>query len=258
MIRLKLARAHAALGSKAEARAMSAAISDVSTDAVDETWAQATASRAADMPLAEARKEFERLDQAFLGNTDSLGNQFSSLILLAQMHDVHFAAGELRASIEDRLLTTYNKLPPELRLKAGAMLVDNCLEHGDEAAAKKLVEAMMEVYRSATWSPRYGIPQLAKIIQKRVAVGDVDRARAELTKLQEQYYAQREQIANMWRAETLRPVAITWHRLGDADQAMGLLEIALEEGMENPNARPRCFDLVETCADMARERMQTE
>jgi len=55
----------------------------------------------------------------------------------------------------------------------------------------------------------------------------------------------------MFRAGALRPVAEAYHALGDAKTALAIYRIAVDDGAENPNARPRAEDLTETCISMA-------
>jgi hypothetical protein len=44
--------------------------------------------------------------------------------------------------------------------------------------------------------------------------------------------------------------------MGDVALAEGLLAQAIEEGMENPNSRPRCDDLVDTLVALAKRRIE--
>ena len=53
------------------------------------------------------------------------------------------------------------------------------------------------------------------------------------------------------RAAALRPIAEGYARLGDRDRALELYKRAVEEGVANPNSRPRANDLAATCASLA-------
>jgi hypothetical protein len=54
-------------------------------------------------------------------------------------------------------------------------------------------------------------------------------------------------IVDIDRADVLRAVARAWDDLGQGDEVQRVLLQALEAGATNPNARPRCDDLVATC-----------
>ena len=96
------------------------------------------------------------------------------------------------------------------------------------------------------------MPQVARMIELAHRLGQTDRARAEAEAALAAYQDQRDGIVNIYRAETLRPLALAWFALGDRERGEGLFALALEEGMENPNSRPRCDDFVDACVDLAR------
>lgn len=252
-IRIKMVRAYEEMGKNDEARKVGAQIVDGSADSVNEQWASAIADRARTMSKAVAIHEIESKDRAFIANTESLGNQNASLVLLARLHGVHFDEPEVRGPIEQRVLNTYTKVPPEIRLGAAAIVIENCIEHGDQQAARKLIGEALELIDSLTWRPRNRIPQVTRFVTLRAKAGDIDRARLELDALLQEYHEKtRDELQDMHRCEVLREIALVWHVLGETEQAVELLSQAIEEGMENPNARPRCFDFVETCAAMAK------
>lgn len=58
-------------------------------------------------------------------------------------------------------------------------------------------------------------------------------------------------MANIYHAEAIRPMAEAYHAMGDTESALDIYRQAIEEGMENPNSRPRAEDLSETCLSMA-------
>jgi hypothetical protein len=85
----------------------------------------------------------------------------------------------------------------------------------------------------------------------RYLVGDEDAARRQLDGALEFYRANEEKIVNIYRAESLHPVAEAYLAMGDRARAMSVYRLAVEAGVANPNSRPRAIDLAATCCSMA-------
>ena len=90
-----------------------------------------------------------------------------------------------------------------------------------------------------------------KIIEMRWRAGDESRARVDAEDLRRRYETQRERIVNIYRAEALHPLAEAYETMGDRITALAVYRRALEEGVVNPNSRPRAEDLAATCCSMA-------
>lgn len=249
LVRLKVGRALAALGDQAEAAKLGP-IDVTSTHAVDSSWASTAAERVASMTLEQAKAELAEIDLHFAAM--SLGQQQTVLATLARLHGASFADAALRQDCEVRVAQYWTKMPPALRLDALATMVENhaAARRGDEARA--LLPAMREIVAGHQWRAEDRLPQVARLIELTAATGDVERARHEAERELEGWHAERDGIVDIWRAGALRPLALAWFAIGDADKAQDLLALVLEEGMENPNARPRCNDLVATCVALAR------
>ncbi|HEU4420792.1 MAG TPA: hypothetical protein VFT55_17775, partial [Planctomycetota bacterium] len=106
------------------------------------------------------------------------------------------------------------------------------------------------------WRPADHVPVLARLCELRGRAGEVDQARADAEAAMAIYQRERDGIVDIDRAETIRPLAIAWHALGEVTTADGLLALALEEAIENPNSRPRADDFVDTAVAMARNRIE--
>lgn len=246
---IKIARALATLGEHDEAQKVLAKVSPSSSGAVDESWTGTMAERIAAMSLADAEQELLRITDTFLSQV--MGEQYTSLMLLSGMHGQFFENKEMRATTEERLFVRFNKLPTTLRLDAMAPLVGHYVAHKDLEGARDVIVKMTDLMGQFKFRTEDRIPQLARIIELRVACGDEERARAEMQAALQDYNDNREEIVNIYRCETLRPLALAWHAMGESAQANDLIALALEEALENPNSRPRCDDLVETCVAMA-------
>jgi hypothetical protein len=248
-IRLKVARALTALGDVEGAAKASGAIEQESTHAVDGGWASTAAARVAALPPERAGAEFAAIDQGFA--TMSLGQQATAMALLARLHERFFADAALRRSCEERVAVTWNKTMPTLRLDALATMARTNHAQGDGARAAELLAGMREIVVGHRWRSEDRMPQQARLIELAHLLGQTDRAKAEAEAALKAYHEEREQIVSIYRAETLRPLAFAWYALGDRDRGADLLAQSVEEGMENPNSRPRCDDLVDACAQMA-------
>ncbi len=245
LIALKIARVHGTLGDDAAAAKAAAGIDANSTHAVDGTFAATAEDRLRRMDRAAAAAEFAAIDAGFA--TMTLGQQNTALGLLARLHEQFFADRDLRTACEQRVAVTWAKLLPGLRLDALARMVRSNLAHGEPAAAKALVATMRELVEAHRWRAEDRLPQVSRLIELTFAVGDVDRAKAAANEALAAWHQEREGIVDIFRAETLRPLAIACFAIGERGKGEELLALVLEEGMENPNSRPRCDDLVETC-----------
>lgn len=249
-VHVKVARALATLGQHDQAKQMLAKVATESAGAVDDDWALTMSSRIDKMEIADARRELDGITATFLNQ--SLGDQFTSLMLISGMHGRFFADEGLRKEFEERLFERFEKLPTKLRLDAMAPLVGHYVEHKDVPGSLEVIRKMSELMAKFSWRTEERLPQLARFAELRVLSGDVARARVELERAMVDYHESRDELIDIYRCETLRPVALAYHALGDRQRANDLLALALEEGMHNPNSRPRCDDLVETCVAMAK------
>jgi hypothetical protein len=104
---------------------------------------------------------------------------------------------------------------------------------------------------SGRWMPDDKVTLLGRTARVRGLAGDTERARAAADAAMELFGAERQKIVNIDRAAALRPVAEAYQAIGDAAAALGVYKKAVEEGVENPNSRPRAQDLSATCCSMA-------
>lgn len=253
-VRIKIARALATLGDDDSAQSELAMVSPASSGAVDSGWTHTMAERVSSMTLAEAKAELTRITDLFPAQV--LGDQYSSLMLLSGMHGQFFGDKKLRSAIEKLLFVTFQKLPTNLRLDAMAPLVEHYVENGDGDSGRDVILKMTNLMSQFSFRTEERLPQLARIAQLRNTCGDTGRAEVELVAALKDYHDHRDEVVNIYRCETLRPVALAWHALGNTSQADDLIALALEESLENPNSRPRCDDLVETCIALAEHQLK--
>ena len=249
LLALKIARAWAALGDAERAAKASRGIDPTSANAVDEQWASAVAERADLIPVDQAGDELAKLDATFADM--SLGQQASAGALLVRLHERCFADAVLRAEFEKRPVTLWNKLVPQVRLDLVARMLRTNHKHGEKARAAELLAVVRDGVASHQWRAEDELPWRARLCELTFEVGDAERAKADAVLALGRYHELRSGIVNIYRAKTLRPLMLAQFRLGDRTGATDLLALVLEEGMENPNSRPRCDDLVDTCVALA-------
>jgi hypothetical protein len=101
------------------------------------------------------------------------------------------------------------------------------------------------------WLPEQRIPVASKLAALRHRAGDKEEARKEADAELAKYNTEREQIVDIYRAGALRPLAEAYVTMGAQTEARAVYMRALEEGVHNPNSRPRAMDLASTCCSMA-------
>src|SRR5262249_52432360 len=91
----------------------------------------------------------------------------------------------------------------------------------------------------------------ANLAELRYRAGDEKNARGEADRALLFFDTARVQIVNIWRAGALRAVAEAYRTMGDKAATLKVYKRAVEEGVGNPNSRPRAEDLGERSCSMA-------
>jgi hypothetical protein len=114
------------------------------------------------------------------------------------------------------------------------------------------------LFSATAWSTEDRIRFRAELAGLRHRAGDRARARAEAAAALLAYEVSRDEIVDVFRAETMIPLAVAFSALEDAPAALALYRRALEESQINPNSRPRCDDLVAICVSLAVESLEPD
>lgn len=169
----------------------------------------------------------------------------------ARLFDRVYADAGRRRAVEERIRASWNGMPGFIRLDLLMELAQSAIVQSDRVKAMELIQEAWTIVDSARWQPTIEIPVRAKLAELRFRAGDPTKANEEAKAALDLFDAKREQIANIYRAQTLRPIAEAYQEMGQADAACGLYRLAVEAGVENPNSRPRAEDLAATCCSMA-------
>lgn len=182
------------------------------------------------------------------GNLELVVYTFESVVeLIERFYEDPARRKRLVATIEEH----WDALPVGERVDLTIRLADVSLEHGDEERALELLGDAEDAVAGQRWSARAAIPLVARLAAMRHGAGDKAGARAGLREALIAYDEARPELTDIWRAETLRPIAEGYLTVGDVEQARAIYARALEEGNGNPNVKPRAEDLSATCCSMA-------
>jgi hypothetical protein len=240
-IRARIAKTHIWLGQE-EAAAPFAAV-------VDSEAGQIAAVQAMHVEAAAFDEHAKTLDAVLA--TGTFEQVRGTLEAYARLYDRFFEDAPRRTQIVERLRTSSQKLPVQVRIELWTELVESALDHGDRGQALELVEEAQQLLAGATWTAMDQVSLAARLAGLRHRAGDETRARAEAMAAKALFDAERTKITDVFRAETLLPLAEAYVAMDDRPAALLIYAQALEEAVLNPNSRPRVEDLVALCCSLA-------
>jgi hypothetical protein len=182
------------------------------------------------------------------GTFDQVRNALSAC---AQLYGRFYADKTLRSRCEDLIKASWEKLPILVRIELLMELAGFALDHGDQGSALELVGEARGIAQSVQWIPEDEIALQARLAELRYRAGDASAARSEADGALAKFEAERDKIVDIYRAGALRALAETYLSMGDTQVALEVYGRAVEEGVANPNSRPRAQDLSATCLSMA-------
>jgi len=189
------------------------------------------------------------------GNFDIVEN---ALKACANLFNRFYDDAGRRLLAEEKIKTSWGKLPIFKRVELLTELAWFALDHTDQAKALELVNEAQLLMDGAQWRPEHSIPMISELVKMRFRAGDMQKARTDADGLLALFDSQRDKIVNIYRAGALRPLAEAYQSMGDTDAALAVYKRAVEEGVENPNSRPRAEDLSATCCSMALHSMEPD
>ncbi len=169
------------------------------------------------------------------------------------LFDLFYTDTDRRSKIENKMKNTWEDIPGFIRIELVIDLIESALDHSDNGKALALVNeatTMLEKY-DWTFALEKKISMASKLAELRYQAGDKEHALAKANEILALYQKRGKRIVNIWRAGALRPLAEAYRSMGKRKQALNVYALALEEGVKNPNSRPRAEDLSATCASMA-------
>ncbi|MGE4488722.1 MAG: hypothetical protein AB7E95_04150 [Kiritimatiellales bacterium] len=241
-IKAKIAQTHLLMGQTETAAKFSNNLEPSESGKAEKT--EAMLSREDDFSV-----QTNQLDGLILSeNFDLVKN---ALYALAQLFDRFYGNADQRMTIEEKIKSSWDTLPYAIRIDLWFVLTEISLKHADSSKALGLVEETEALMSSVTWPVEYQIPLKARLTGLRFRAGDTNTAHSSLTDLQIFYQEHQSDIINIYKAETLIPVAEAFQVMRDSFQAVDIYRQAVEASVENPNSRPQAEDLSAICLSMA-------
>jgi hypothetical protein len=240
-VRVRIARTYLLLGQPDEASRFQENLEiSEAEDAVD--------AQAALIPADELDGHIASLDA--LIESESFEHIVYALSTYVQLFDRFYDDVERREQFAERVLQR-GKVAREKRLELMMGLANAALEHDDSGAARGILDSAYGVLEDAAWNAESKIPLMARLAELRFRAGEEVAARELANCASQLFLGQYETIIDMYRGAVLRPLAEAFEALGDRASALTTYALAVEEGVKNPNSRPRSIDLAETCCSLA-------
>lgn len=246
-IKTRVAQTYILLGKPEEAQALNQGLVDSETGKVESTQAKSTTEKSFD----ERVKQFDALIAT--GNFDIVRN---GLMAYARLYGEFYSDPDKRSMIEQKIKSAWGKIPYNIRIEMLSILAEGALKHDDKAQALSFVDEAKEFLDSDRWRPEHKVKLMAIVIKLRHRAGATDQALEEAQTMEKYYQDERERIINIYRAGALRPLAEAYHTIGQPAKALEIYRMAVDAGVENPNARPQAEDLASTCASIARQGLE--
>lgn len=239
----KIAKSHAWLGEYEKASELEAGVADSESGRVAQV-------RAARCSTETFESQIKTLDA--LVDSDNFDIVRNALRVHVELFDRFYENAGRRTVVEDRIKTAWAPIPIFLRIEILMDLADLALKHSDKSKALELVQEATDLMGKHEWPLEHYFGMTARMVQLRYLSGDEDKAKSLADAALAFYKDRREEIVDIWRAGALRPLAEAYQTMGDPENALSVYKLVVEEGMENPNSRPRAEDLSATCSSMAK------
>ncbi len=241
-IRVKIANTYVLLGQNQEADQHGTGVADAERGKI--------AAVKATIADKDAFDEHMNALEALLvsNNYDIVDN---ALQACAQLFHRFYDDTVRRSLVEEKMKTSWEKLPIFRRVECLTDLAGFALDHGDQAKSLALVNEAQTFMDGVQWRPEHRIPLTSKLVRLRFGAGDEQKARTDADILLALFDAERNKMVNIDRAGALRPLAEAYQSMGNMATALAVYKRIVEEGIENPNSRPRAEDLADTCISMA-------
>jgi tetratricopeptide (TPR) repeat protein len=148
-----------------------------------------------------------------------------------------------REWIEQTIIGSWNKLPYLNRIDLLTTLTETAQQAGDLETAQHLADVAQALVDDSVWPVEYHVQVLAKMADLRCLCEQPELASVELQEAVDLFMEQKAKIIDVFRTESLLPVAEAYARMGDVSNARNIYALAVEEAVVNNNSRPRAEDL---------------
>lgn len=183
-----------------------------------------------------------------IGSFDVTKNALNAYI---QLYNRFYSEPDKRDFIKEKIISSWRPIPIPIRVELLVKLAQFAVSNDDPNNATAILELAQQIIDEHKWLPQTKIPMIADVAKVRFAAGDKDKAIGQVDELWNLYNANSEKITNIYRAGILRPLAQAYKSMDKVEKSLMIYKRAVEEGIANPNSRPRAEDLAATCCSMA-------
>jgi hypothetical protein len=241
-IRVRIAQTHTVLGQTREAHRAGGNVVESEMGKVAGVRAMTADDESFSVQVASLNEMLAR------GDFDLTRNALTSYTRLFHRF---YDNPQRRSLVEEKIKTSWEKMPIFIRFELLATLAESALEHNDAVKARRLIDEARLFMTEYEWPLEHRTPMSSRLVALRYRAGETEQARAEADALRARFAEDGKSIVNIYRAGALRPLAEAYQSMEDAETARAVYAQAIEEGIENPNSRPRAEDLSATCCSMA-------
>jgi len=241
-IKVRIAQTHLLMGRDGLSEQFSANIEESESGKVEQVEARLCSAENFDEMFSEVQA---------LVNTGHFDSVKNALYAFTELFNRFYNDPERRAQVEQAIRDSWNPMPLFIRIELLEKLTGFALDHGDASSALELIGAAQTIMDDADWPLDYDVPASARRAALRFRAGDPESALSELGQTLERFNTRQGEVVDIYRSQTLLPVAEAFKTAGDAAMALTVYKQALESAVINPNSRPRAEDLSAICISMA-------
>ncbi len=241
-IKVKIAKIYTLLGEEEQAKTFEQNITDSETGKV----AAVKAKMADEESFEDQFKAIEDIIKT--ENFDMIKNGLESY---TELFNRFYGNKKLRERVEDKIKSSWEKMPMVIRIDLLSRLVEITLDHEDKSKAGKLIREAEKIISDHEWPLENLIPITANLTKLKYKTGDAKKAIKDAGDLLDKFGSEKEVIVDIYRAQALLPLAEAFSIMGEAISALDVYKLALEESVINPNSRPRAEDLSAILSSMA-------
>lgn len=242
-VKTHIARAYIVLGEAAKARELTGDIEELEAVRAQKTEARVSRENQFEEQVGKIEK---------LLDSERFDIKRQALIAACQLSDNFYDDSCKRQQLESIITSSWDDIPVFIRIDLILRMSESALSHIDKARATHLTQRAADEYNNATWKPRHGIPVQARVAALTYRAGERNKAESLAEEALMNYREKEKSIVNIYRADTLVPLAEAYATMGNSSQALKLFRQALDAGFVNPNSRPRAEDLAMICCSMVK------
>jgi tetratricopeptide (TPR) repeat protein len=158
---------------------------------------------------------------------------------------------DFRITVERNIKNAWMKMPATIRFDLLTSLARASLDNKDISKAGRFIDESGLIIDSHNWHLEQYIPMTSQLMVLRFKTGLDKDFNSKIAEILNIFDTEKHKVLSIERAETLRPLAEACCKMGLDKTALVIYKKAVEEGVANPNSRPRAMDLAATCASMA-------